>query len=249
MDSNLREAWRSFTTGVAFITTRGSRGPNVMSAEWTFNVSYEPFLISVHLDAESATAEAIDETKEFGVNIVSEEQIAAMGFAGHFTRKETDKLTSDRFQILEGMKIKAPMLRGSLLTAECRLLQRVVMGDHVAFVGEVVEFAVDPSKRPVVLHRGSRSLGERIVRREEVVLAATIREKEVALEGEVAGPDRARKEVRLEISRPGGGKIAEGSAITDEGGFFEILLAAPEPGDYQVTARAGTVVGEAKLRV
>jgi len=35
--NNVDEAFRQFTTTVAFITTHGSRGPNVMAAEWTFN--------------------------------------------------------------------------------------------------------------------------------------------------------------------------------------------------------------------
>jgi flavin reductase (DIM6/NTAB) family NADH-FMN oxidoreductase RutF len=250
MSSNeLREAWRSFTTGVAFIATRGSRGANVMSAEWTFNVSYEPFLISVHLDPDSATAEAIDETKEFGVNIVAEEQVAAMGFAGHFTRKETDKLSSIRFETFEAKSIKVPMIRDCLLAAECRLVQRVVMGDHVAFVGEVVDFAVDPAKKPVVLHRGSRFLGERIVRKEEVVLAATARGDQLVVEGELAGPERGGREVDVEILGNDGTKVASGDAKTDEGGFFEVALPVPGRGEFRALARAGRVAGEAKARL
>ncbi|HLF07302.1 MAG TPA: flavin reductase family protein, partial [Thermoplasmata archaeon] len=177
-----------------------------------------------------------------------EEQIAAMGFAGHFTRKETDKLTSDRFQLFEATKTKAPMIRGSLLTAECRLVQRVVMGDHIAFVGEVVEFAVEPSKRPVVLHRGSRILGERIVRKEEVVVAATVRGAEVVVDGEVAGPDRAGKEVRVELKGPDGARVAEAATTADPGGFFEIVVQAPPSGEYEVEAKAGAATGKAMLK-
>jgi len=249
VSSEIREAWRSFTTGVAFITSRGSRGPNVMSAEWTFNVSYEPFLISVHLDPESATAEAIDETKEFGVNIVAEDQVAAMGFAGHFSRKETDKTTSGRFEFFDARRIGAPLVRGALLNAECRLVNRVEMGDHVAFVGEVVDFEVDQTKKPVVLHRGSRHLGERIVRKEEIVVAATLREKGMVVDGELAGPDRSRRGIRVEVLGPDGSKFAEGSAVTDERGFFELEFSAPGAGEYRVDARSDFAAGSCRLKL
>ncbi len=106
------EAYRLFTTSVALITTAGRRGPNVMAAEWTFNVSYEPFLISVHIAPDEATHEAIVETGEFGVNLVAEEQRVAMAFAGHFSRLDVDKLSSEAFETYPAKRIRAPMISG-----------------------------------------------------------------------------------------------------------------------------------------
>ena len=91
--TDLNDAFRLFTTTVGFITTNGRRGPNVMAAEWTFNVSYDPFLISVHVAPGEATHEAIVETGEFGVNLVAEHQRVAMAFAGHFSQHEVDKVS------------------------------------------------------------------------------------------------------------------------------------------------------------
>src|SRR5512136_2907530 len=119
---SLRDAFRAFTTTCALITTDGPRGPNVMAAEWTFNVSYRPFLILVAIDPANATHDIILESKEFGVNLVSEDQTAAMAFAGHFSKAEVDKLSSERFETYPGQTIHAPMIRGALLNAECRLL-------------------------------------------------------------------------------------------------------------------------------
>ena len=170
---NLRDAFRAFTTTCALITTDGPRGSNVMAAEWTFNVSYRPFLILVSIDPANLTHDMVLESKEFGVNLVAEDQIAAMGFAGHYSKTDTDKLSSELFQTYPAKRIHAPLIRGAVLNAECRLVDHYPMGDHTAFLGEVLTFSVDPERPPIALHHGSHRIGERITRARGLVMAAT----------------------------------------------------------------------------
>ncbi len=257
MDSAaLREAYRCFTTSVALITTHGSKGPNVMAAEWTFNVSYDPFLIEVLVDPGNVTHEAIVETKEFGVNLASDEQAAAMAFAGHYSKRETDKLSSELFETYPATKIRAPLMRGCLLNAECRLVKQVTMGDHTAFVGEVVAFSIDPSRKPVILHRGPRHLGPRIERDAALVVAATPMDttpgSTIALEGELMVPERGAKAIQLQLVDEDGAEVAEATVETDAHGNFLGKLVIPSdarPGTYQVLARSGEVQGKALVRI
>ena len=44
-----QKSQRYFMTGVSLITSNGSQGQNVMAAEWTMQVSYEPMLIAVFI--------------------------------------------------------------------------------------------------------------------------------------------------------------------------------------------------------
>lgn len=252
----LRDAYHAFTTTVALITTNGPKGPNVMSAEWTFHVSYDPFLISVHIDPENVTHDEILAAGEFGVNLVSEEQVAAMAFAGHYSKADTDKLSSGLFETYPGKRIKAPMIKDSLLNAECRLAQHVTIGDHTAFIGEVLEFSVDPTKNPVVLHQGSHHLGPRIQRAPTIVVAATPMRiapgKTVTVAGELTAPDRGRKALHIELAPQDGDPCAASESETDEYGYFEATLSVPEgahAGVYTVRARAGDVEGRARVDV
>jgi flavin reductase (DIM6/NTAB) family NADH-FMN oxidoreductase RutF len=253
---DLREAYRQFTTGVALITTSGKRGPNVMAAEWTFHVSYNPFLISVHIGPRKATYEAIVETGEFGVNIVSEEQLSAMAFAGHFTGREVCKLSSEVFETYPAKRIRAPMIRGCLLNAECRLVKQIPMGDHTAFVGEVIEFSVDASKRPVVLHKGARRLGPRIEREVTVVVSVTPAEAtsgdSIAIDGELMASERGRKALSILLLDRQGETMLTSEATTDDEGYFSTRLRLPaelRPDGYRVVARYGQAEGGARLRV
>lgn len=253
---NPRDAFRAFTTTCALITTDGRHGPNVMAAEWTFNVSYRPFLILVAIDPANRTHDLISESKEFGVNLVAEDQIAAMGFAGHYSKADTDKLSSELFETYPARKIHAPMVRGALLNAECRLVDTYGMGDHTAFVGEVVEFSVDTEKRPVILHHGSHHLGERIARAPGLVVAATpmraSSRSSVAVAGELTGPDRADAPVIVRILSPDGTSVLESSARADAEGVFRADLDLPAsmtPGTHHIEARAGDLRGRARLEI
>lgn len=250
----LRDAFHAFTTTCALITVNGPRGPNVMAAEWTFNVSYDPFLIAVHVDKANVTHDEILAAGEFGVNLLSEGQGAAMRFAGHFSKADTDKLSSEVFETYPAKRIQAPMIRGSLLNAECRLVQQIALGDHTAFIGEVVEYSVDPVARPLILHHGSHRLGERTERRPGIVVAVT--------------PARARAgatvRIDAEASTPLTGPVAitvttaEGAEHllrdTDPVGedTLEATVSLPQdlmPGVHTLTVRAGPIEGRARLTV
>lgn len=253
---NMRDAFRTFTTTCALITTDGPRGPNVMAAEWAFNVSYDPFLILVAIDPANRTHDMILESKEFGVNLVSEDQVAAMGFAGHYSKEDTDKLSSELFDTYPGKKIRAPMIRNALLQAECRLVQTHVLGDHTAFVGEVLEFSVAPEGKPVALHHGSRRLGERIARPPGLVVAVTPMQAKpgTGLEatGELTGPGRAGQTVEVWLRDPAGNVVAKGEALTDDEGGFRSPLELPDStpaGRYHVEARSGGLTGRAHLEI
>ena len=248
------DAFRAFTTTCALITVNGPRGPNVMAAEWAFNVSYDPFLIEVHVDKANVTHDEILAAGEFGVNLVSEEQGAQMRFAGHFSKMETDKLSSEVFEAYPAKRIKAPMLHGSVLNAECRLVQHFPVGDHTVFIGEVVEFSVDSEKRPLILHHGSHRLGEKIERAPALILAATPAEAHpgarVTLHAELVPPSRDL--VRLALVTPDGEERPLATADPAGQDSFEAAVTLPadvRPGRYTVVARTASVEGRAQLHV
>ena len=65
---------RQLVTNVALISSDGPYGADVMAAEWTHYMSYSPCLIAVNIRGHDATAHNIEESKEFGVNLASEDQ-------------------------------------------------------------------------------------------------------------------------------------------------------------------------------
>jgi flavin reductase (DIM6/NTAB) family NADH-FMN oxidoreductase RutF len=141
-------------TNVGLITTDGPYGPNVMAAEWTHHVSYSPSLIAINVRGDDATAENINQSIEFGVNLAAEDQNILCSLGGRYTGKELDKLGLFKelgiiFYRANSIKL---MIRGAAMNAECKLVKREELGDHVMFIGEVTEISADENIKPLVYH-------------------------------------------------------------------------------------------------
>lgn len=164
---------KKFITNVGLITSDGPHGPNVMAAEWTHHISYEPGLIAVAIRPEDATAENIQKTKEFGVSLCATDQNVVSSISGGSTGKEIDKIAVLKelgVEFYQGKKIKAPMIKGAALNVECRLVHAKDLGDHTLFVGEAVDVQVS-DKEPLAYFAGKYwKLGERIQKPPQEVL-------------------------------------------------------------------------------
>ena len=150
-----KNAQRYFLTGVSLITSIGHKGQNVMAAEWTMQISHDPMLIAIFIHKGSTTLENIIKTKEFGVNVSSDEQTTAVSISGGYSRKEIDKLSIyDSFKLIKSKKIKSPLIAGCVINAECKLFTTKKIGDHTMIVGKVVSIQYDKTKKPLVYHQG-----------------------------------------------------------------------------------------------
>jgi len=146
---------RYFITGLSMITSRGTKGPNIMTAEWVMQISYKPVLIGVFIHEGSQTLENIDKTREFGINVASQEQTTQISIAGGYSGTELDKLKiKSVFKLIKPKKIKTPLIAGCTINAECKLVKKEKLGDHVMIVGKVVDIRYDDSKSPLLYHRG-----------------------------------------------------------------------------------------------
>lgn len=154
MESKNAIAQRFFVTGVSLVTSYGPHGKNVMAAEWTMQISYNPLLIAVFIHKGSNTLDNIQHTKKFGINVASEKQSASVSVAGGYSRKEIDKLNVlNLFDVIESKKTGLPMICGCVINAECKLATIKKIGDHHMVVGRVVSITHDETKKPLIYHR------------------------------------------------------------------------------------------------
>lgn len=147
---------RYFATTVGLITTKGTKhGQNVMAAEWTMHISYDPMLIAIFVH-ESPTYWNIKETRVFGVNIASDDQAELVNIAGGYSGTEIDKLALPRtFATYSAKHIDVPMIRKCSLNAECRVTEIEKMGDHIMVIGEAISAKFEEKKFPLIYTRGN----------------------------------------------------------------------------------------------
>lgn len=244
---------RQFTTGVALITTSGPLGDNVMAAEWTMQVSYEPFLIATFVSPQEATHVQIQASREFGVNVCSDEQLAHAALAGGYSKRDVDKLSSELFETASAMYIKAPLIRGCVVNAECRLHVQFPVGDHTAFVGQVVAATYDESKRPMIRRgQGFHQLGPRIERPRVAYLAIAGDTRGAGSAVRVVGRafDPPSAGVQIALEEPSGNRRILASVETNPRGVFAADVQLPDdlsPLPLTLLVLAGDRVGRAHL--
>lgn len=168
---------RQFVTNVGLITSVGPLGPNIMAAEWTHHISYSPSLIAANIRGHDATAQNIKESKEFGVNIAAENQNVICSMAGKYKGIHVDKISVLKeagiaaFNNAKRISKEVPMLVGAAMNAECKLVKQEELGDHIMFVGEVIEISADENIRPLLYHNGRYwRLGEALIKPQPDIL-------------------------------------------------------------------------------
>jgi flavin reductase (DIM6/NTAB) family NADH-FMN oxidoreductase RutF len=147
-----RQALGHFLTGVAIVTTLGPDGEPVgMTVNAFTSVSLDPPLVLVCVARGAASLHAMEMAERYAVHILHHGQHEmSTGFARSATggaRKfaEVPWHPSD-----EGL----PLLDDCLARIECTIVQRLLMGDHVGYLGRVDAAAVGEPTAPLGFFRG-----------------------------------------------------------------------------------------------
>jgi flavin reductase (DIM6/NTAB) family NADH-FMN oxidoreductase RutF len=152
-----------FAESVAVLTVKTGETVNAMTAAWAIPVSQRPPLVVVHVAPQRHSHDMVMEAKEFGLSILADDQAEMSQHAGTTSGRKSDKFASGLLVQRPSRVIDSPVLEGCAATLECKLEKAISMGDHTIFVGRVVAFEGDPSKKPLVLHRGKYyRLGEMV---------------------------------------------------------------------------------------
>ena len=118
-------------------------------------VSFVPpsFVIAVHPG--SHTTRLIEASGEFSISLLSEGEVEAAAVAGH-SSPGVDKLDALGLGVIESDKSTAPAPAGAPMTVWCRVTSRQPTGDHVMFVGEVVDHRLTTHDVPPLLRHRRR---------------------------------------------------------------------------------------------
>jgi flavin reductase len=146
----------AFATGVTVVTTRGEEHAYGMTANAFSSVSLDPPLILVCVISPSEGAEHISRNGVFAVNILTTEQEPlSRYFASRDRPRGRDAFREVPHRIAAS---GSPVLEGSAAFLDCRLHTTHEAGDHVIFIGEVLELEVTDSHEPLLFHGGGYRL-------------------------------------------------------------------------------------------
>lgn len=148
---------------VIVISMDRSGKANGMTAAWTTPLSISPPLVGVSISPRRYTYELVKSSGEFTINVLDRRYASQVHYVGTVSGRDRDKLAEAGFTLRKSKSVKPPHIGEALAVLECVVEKDVEAGDHVFFIGRVVEAYAKPDvfdevyrpkKAKILMHLG-----------------------------------------------------------------------------------------------
>ena len=148
---DFKKALQLWASGVTVVTTRSEKfGVQGMTATAFTSVSVDPPQILVCINDAADTGTGIFESQCFAVNILTaDQQDLSNQFAGGSSQQQRFENTDWQAGVTG-----APILNNSLMSLECKVVDKVRAGTHWIIIGEVQD-SVCRSGEPLLYYCGA----------------------------------------------------------------------------------------------
>lgn len=130
---------------VGVISVGDNENSNLITLAWLGRVVSEPPVISISIRPSRFSYKMIEKNGEFVVNLPSIEQLHAMDYCGTRSGKNTDKWKVLGLTPMPADHVKPPMITEFPWNFECKVVNKLTIGSHTIFFGEVLAVHVDES--------------------------------------------------------------------------------------------------------
>jgi flavin reductase (DIM6/NTAB) family NADH-FMN oxidoreductase RutF len=139
-----------WVTGVTIVTARDGDRIHGMTVSAFTEVSLDPPLVLICADKASNTHPVIAAGKVFAVNVLCSDQVE---LSNKFASKKTEATRFDGLAYTTG-ETGAPLIDDVVANLDCRLVAAHDHGDHIVYVGEVVDVRYH-DREPLIYRGGS----------------------------------------------------------------------------------------------
>jgi len=116
---------------------------NLVTVAWAGTVNTDPPMVSISLRPSRYSHGLIASSGEFVINLVDEALCRATDFCGVRSGRDADKAGAMKLAYRKAEKMKtAPAVEGAPVSLSCRVAQRMELGSHDLFLGEVLAVEV-----------------------------------------------------------------------------------------------------------
>jgi flavin reductase (DIM6/NTAB) family NADH-FMN oxidoreductase RutF len=136
--------------GLYVVGARDGQRRNGMTLNWATQVSFEPKLVGIGVEKEALTHELIEAGRVFSLNLLPQEERAAVRKFVKPVEVDAEGTTLNGFAFHDG-KTGAPILDVAAAWVDCELRQSVDCGGHTFFIGEVVDVGFQADEETPVL--------------------------------------------------------------------------------------------------
>jgi flavin reductase (DIM6/NTAB) family NADH-FMN oxidoreductase RutF len=120
--------------------------PNIIGLSWWMFTSWDPLMIAIAVGHKRYSHECLEHHKEFVLCFPSEGQEKDAWMCGTKSGKNVDKFQETAFRPVHSRLVKPPMIEGSTVAYECKIVKQVETGDHTTYFADVVAIHGNPDR-------------------------------------------------------------------------------------------------------
>lgn len=144
----VKEVWKPgnmlYPVPAVLVSSRNKEGfNNLITIAWAGVICSDPPMVSISIRKERLSYEIISETKEFVINLTTEDLVKATDFCGVKSGRELNKFEALRLTPVQAKTVKAPLLEESPVNLECKVKKIIKLGSHDMFIAEITAVHVD----------------------------------------------------------------------------------------------------------
>ena len=123
---------------VYLVSAEYKRKKNIITVGMFAYFSGKPTLVGVGVAPSRYSYDLIRQSRAYVVNVVDEKMMQAVRICGEKSGREVNKFELAKLTPEKGVRVKAPLIKESPLSIECKVVKEVETGDHIWFIGEVL---------------------------------------------------------------------------------------------------------------
>lgn len=129
----------------AVMVSCGKKGekPNIITVAWSGTICTNPAMLYISVRPERFSYPIITETKEFVVNLVTEDLVFACDYCGVKSGRDVDKFKELKLTPLESKYVACPSILESPVSIECELVEVKPLGSHHMLIAKVLGVSID----------------------------------------------------------------------------------------------------------
>lgn len=116
---------------------------NLFTVAWTGTINTNPAMCYISVRPERYSHNIIKNNMEFVINLTNKDLVYATDWCGVKSGRNVDKFKELHLTKEKANNVKAPLIKESPVSIECRVKQIVPLGSHDMFVAEVLSIDVD----------------------------------------------------------------------------------------------------------
>ncbi len=142
----------------AVLVTSGNMDKaNIMTVAWTGIINTNPALVYISVRPERYSYDFIKNNKEFVINLTTEALVFATDWCGVKSGRDFDKFKEMHLTKERAHFVKAPLIKESPVSIECKVVDEKNYGSHTMFIAEVL--SIDASEE-FIDEKGAFDIGK-----------------------------------------------------------------------------------------